>query len=83
MSHIPYIIMDGKIYVPPVEGVHGGQGTAVKPLHKPFMKHQTISFIKSGIRLIGYVLIPFSLEGAALTLFMSELIGIVEEIGHE
>lgn len=46
------------------------------------VNHQTISFIKSTIRLIGYVMIPFTLVGAATILFLSELVGIVEEIGH-
>lgn len=44
--------------------------------------HQTISFIKSGIRIVGYVLLPFNLVGAAIVLVASELLGIVEEIGH-
>lgn len=51
------------------------------------MSHQTISFIKSGLRIIGYLtLIPYSfgfLLAPSLILVVSELIGIVEEIGHE
>jgi hypothetical protein len=51
------------------------------------MTHQTISFIKSGVRILGYVLlIPFSfgfLTIPAVVLVISELIGVVEEIGHE
>lgn len=47
------------------------------------MRHQHISFIKSAIRLLGYVLIPYELVAAATVLFVSEVIGIVEEIGHE
>lgn len=46
------------------------------------MSHQTISFIKSGVRLLGYIIIPFSLWWAAFILFISEVIGIVEELGH-
>lgn len=42
--------------------------------------HQIISFIKSGIRIIGYVLIPFDLIVAASVLVFSEIIGIVEEL---
>ena len=42
--------------------------------------HQIISFIKSGIRIIGYVLIPFDLFVAASVLVFSEIIGIVEEL---
>jgi len=43
-------------------------------------KHQIISFIKSGIRIVGYILIPFSLSWAAGVLVFSEIIGIVEEM---
>lgn len=42
--------------------------------------HQIISFIKSGIRIIGYILIPFDLIVAASVLVFSEIIGIVEEL---
>ncbi len=42
--------------------------------------HQIISFIKSGIRIIGYILIPFDLFVAASVLVFSEIIGIVEEL---
>ena len=43
-------------------------------------KHQTISFIKSWIRIIGYLFIPFSLVTATLILVVSEIIGIIEEL---
>ena len=42
--------------------------------------HQIISFIKSGIRIIGYILIPLDLITAAIVLVVSEIIGIVEEL---
>jgi hypothetical protein len=42
--------------------------------------HQKISFIKSGIRIAGYFLLPFSLEIAAGVLILSEIIGIIEEL---
>ena len=42
--------------------------------------HQIISFIKSGIRIVGYVIIPFDIVVAATVLVFSELIGIVEEL---
>ncbi len=42
-------------------------------------KHQIVSFIKSGIRILGYVLIPFDLLWAAGILVISEFIGIIEE----
>ena len=43
-------------------------------------KHQTISFIKSGIRIVGYFIIPFNLVAAAGVLIISEFIGIYEEL---
>ena len=42
--------------------------------------HQKISFIKSGIRILGYVIIPFSLVWATIFLILSEIIGIIEEL---
>ena len=43
-------------------------------------KHQIVSFVKSGIRILGYILIPFDLPIAATILVLSEFIGIVEEL---
>ena len=43
-------------------------------------KHQIISFIKSGIRILGYALIPFSLGWATAILIFSEVVGIIEEL---
>lgn len=43
-------------------------------------KHQVISFIKSAIRILGYIAIPFDLPIAALILVFSEIIGIFEEL---
>tara|TARA_R110002126_G_scaffold50551_4_gene139219 strand:- start:3181 stop:3411 length:231 start_codon:yes stop_codon:yes gene_type:complete len=42
--------------------------------------HQIISFIKSGIRIVGYFCIPFSLVIATVLLVLSELVGIIEEL---
>ena len=42
--------------------------------------HQRLSFIKSGIRILGYCFIPFSLMYASVFLIISELIGILEEL---
>mgnify|MGYP001169080157 FL=1 len=42
--------------------------------------HQTISFVKSGVRIIGYLAIPFSLGWATALLVLSEVIGIIEEL---
>ena len=47
----------------------------------PYPKlHQIISFVKSGIRIIGYLFIPFDLGAAVALLVVSEGIGIVEEL---
>lgn len=43
-------------------------------------KHQIVSFIKSGIRIFGYILIPINLLAAASVLVISEVIGIYEEL---
>lgn len=43
-------------------------------------KHQLVSFIKSGIRILGYMLIPFDLFWAAGILVLSEVVGIIEEL---
>ena len=43
-------------------------------------KHQIISFIKSTIRIIGYIFIPFNLITATILLVISEVVGILEEL---
>ena len=43
-------------------------------------KHQTISFIKSGIRILGYALLPFNLVISVIFLILSEVVGIIEEL---
>ena len=42
--------------------------------------HQIISFVKSGIRILGYIFIPFDLGAAVALLVVSEAIGILEEL---
>ena len=42
--------------------------------------HRIISFIKSGIRIAGYALIPFNLIAATIVLVVSEVVGIIEEL---
>jgi len=42
--------------------------------------HQIISFVKSGVRILGYVFIPFNIGVAVTLLIVSEAIGIVEEL---
>lgn len=43
-------------------------------------KHQLVSFLKSGIRILGYVFLFYSLESAAALLILSEAVGIYEEL---
>tara|TARA_R100000908_G_scaffold51986_1_gene27284 strand:- start:144 stop:341 length:198 start_codon:yes stop_codon:yes gene_type:complete len=43
-------------------------------------KHQILSFIKSGIRILGYICIPFNLVWATFILILSEIVGIYEEL---
>lgn len=46
------------------------------------MSHQSISFIKSAIRIVGYGCLTLSIPLAALVLIVSEVIGILEEVGE-
>jgi len=43
-------------------------------------KHQRLSFIKSGIRIAGYICLPFSIIVATILLVASEVVGILEEL---
>ena len=43
-------------------------------------KHQQISFIKSGIRILGYGALWYSLDIAVILLILSEIVGIGEEL---
>ena len=42
--------------------------------------YQIISFIKSGVRIVGYCFIPYNLIVATVLLVLSEVIGIVEDL---
>lgn len=42
--------------------------------------HRRISFVKSGIRILGYCFIPFNLLMATFFLLVSELVGVIEEL---
>ena len=48
--------------------------------HPDPKKHQLVSFVKSGVRIAGYVFIPIDLVTATLFLIFSEVIGIIEEL---
>jgi len=43
-------------------------------------RHQIISFIKSGIRILGYGFLWFSLDTSIILLILSEMVGIIEEL---
>jgi len=43
-------------------------------------KHQLISFIKSGVRIFGYVLLTVDITLAVIVLALSEALGIFEEL---
>jgi hypothetical protein len=42
--------------------------------------HQQVSFIKSGIRILGYAALWWSIDIAATLLILSEIVGIGEEL---
>ena len=48
--------------------------------HPDPKKHQIISFVKSGIRILGYIFIPFDLGAAVVLLVVSEAVGVLEEM---
>jgi hypothetical protein len=56
---------------------------------QPMSLHKKLSFIKSFIRILGYfaiyVAFPLNIEAtlAALFLIVSEIVGIVEEVGEK
>ena len=53
----------------------------IKPKQLPdAKKHQIISFIKSGIRILGYGLLIVNVPIAVGVLIFSEVIGIIEEL---
>ena len=43
-------------------------------------KHQIVSFIKSGVRILGYGFLLFNLPAAVTLLILSEVVGIAEEL---
>jgi hypothetical protein len=44
------------------------------------IKHQIISFLKSGVRITGYTALLYSLSLGIFILIISEAIGIIEEL---
>ena len=58
----------------------GLQSDHRKQEHPDAKKHQIVSFVKSGIRILGYIFIPFDLGVAVTLLIVSEAVGILEEM---
>ena len=42
--------------------------------------HQTVSFVKSAMRILGYIFLWFNLDLAIILLILSEAVGIIEEL---
>lgn len=42
--------------------------------------HQTISFIKSGLRIVGLIYLPFNILIAVSLLVLAEIVGVIEEL---
>ena len=42
--------------------------------------HKIMSFIKSSIRILGYISLPFNMFIATILLIISEIVGIIEEL---
>ena len=58
----------------------GIQSDYKKQDHPDAKKHQIVSFVKSGIRILGYIFIPFNIDVAVTLLIVSEAVGILEEL---
>ena len=58
----------------------GLQSDHRKQDHPDAKKHQIVSFVKSGIRILGYIFIPFNIDVAVTLLIVSEAVGILEEM---
>ena len=54
--------------------------TDTKVKYPDAKKHQIISFIKSGIRILGYSLLPINLVASVIFLILIEIVGIIEEL---
>ena len=58
-----------------------GKNNPLDIKHMPNQKwHRIISFLKSGIRILGYAFMPFNLVAPTIILIISEIVGIIEEL---
>ena len=53
---------------------------SLKLLNHLKLKKTRENLIKSGIRILGYGLLPFNLVASVIFLILSEIVGIVEEL---
>lgn len=44
------------------------------------MGHKEVSFIKSGLRVVGLLILPKSIFTGAMFLIVAEILGVVEEL---
>ena len=51
-----------------------------EPKHPDPKLHQSVSFLKSAVRISGYVALFWSISLGAIILIISELVGIIEEL---
>lgn len=64
-----------------INGVTGGLLISRKDPNIPNPKnHKIVSFIKSGVRIVGYCYLPFDITIGVIILVISEIIGILEEL---
>ena len=47
--------------------------------HPDPKKHKMLSFAKSFVRMVGYILLPYDMILASIVLLISEFIGVWEE----
>lgn len=70
-----------KVIIDPKKVIKVEPGVNTQDLKHPDPeKHQLVSFLKSAIRLLGYLALPFNLTAAVIILVVSEVVGIIEEL---
>jgi hypothetical protein len=70
-----------KISVDPAKVIETVPKMIKEDFHYPDPEnHQLVSFLKSAVRILGYLAIPYNLWAAVIILVISEGIGIIEEL---
>jgi hypothetical protein len=52
----------------------------ITPTPESTDNHQLTSFVKSGLRILGLVAIPFTLPVSLTLLILAEIVGVIEEM---